>query len=119
MDNKRKVQIERRIEKIKSSLQEISAMRPGSLTRQFRNPKEQTREFFQLSYTHQMKSKSEYIRPEFVKSVKGEIDNYKRFRRLIDEWVALGIEYSRLSMKLLSEQSGAAKQGPPNSKKRR
>lgn len=119
MDNKRKVQIERRIKKIKSSLQEIGAMRPGSLTRQFRNPKEQTREFFQLSYTHQMKSKSEYIRPEFVKSVKGEIDNYKRFRRLVDEWVALGIEYSRLRMKLLSEQSGAAKQGPPNSKKQR
>jgi len=66
-----------------------------------------------------MKSKSEYIRPEFVKSVKGEIDSYKRFRRLVDEWVALGIEYSRLSMKLLSEQSGSAKQGPPNSKKQR
>ena len=66
-----------------------------------------------------MKSKSEYIRPEFVKSVKGEIDNYKRFRSLIDEWVALGIEYSRLRMKLLSEQREATKQVTPTSKKRR
>jgi hypothetical protein len=105
MNNKRLEQIEQRIEKIKIGLQAIDAMRPGSLTRQFRNPKDQTRAFFQLSYTHQMKSRSEYIRPEFVTSVKREIASYKRFRKLVDEWTALGIEYSRLRMKLHSEQT--------------
>jgi hypothetical protein len=118
MSNKRLVQIERRIEKIKAGLQKLGAMRPGSLTRQFRNPKEQTREFFQLSYTHQMKSRSEYIRPEFVTSVRMEVDNYKLFRRLVDEWVALGIEYSRLRMKLLSEQGENERRRPRKSSKR-
>ena len=38
MKNKRLAQIERRIEKIKAELAEIGEMRPGSLTRQYKDP---------------------------------------------------------------------------------
>ena len=99
MSRKRPDQIEREIEKIKGQLQNIQVMRPGSLTRQYRNPQKQTGGFYQLSYTYRMKSKTEYVRPGFVKAIRKQIRDYKRFRGLVERWVALGIEYSRLSMK--------------------
>lgn len=99
MENKTLSQIENEIETIKSQLMDIGDMRPGSLTKQYRNPKEQTGEFFQLSYTHKMKSRTEYVRPQFVQQVRKQIRNYKTFKKLIDKWVELGIQYSQLSMK--------------------
>ena len=80
-------------------------MRPGSLTKQYRNPKEQTGAFFQISYTYQMKSKTEYVRPAFVKEIRQQIRNYKKFKKLIDKWTALSIQYSQLSMKIKIEQT--------------
>lgn len=91
-------------------------MRPGSLTEQFRNPKERTGSFLQISYTHKMKSKTEYVRPEFVKEVRQQIRNYKKFKKLIEEWIELGIEYSRLFMK--SEIERGKQQGAKNKTKR-
>jgi len=99
MENKTLSQIKNEIETIKSQLMDIGDMRPGSLTKQYRNPKEQTGEFFQLSYTHKMKSRTEYVRPQFVAQLKQQIRNYKTFKKLIDKWVELGIQYSQLSMK--------------------
>jgi len=109
MGRKRPDQIEREIEKIKRQLQDIRVMRPGSLTRQYRDPQKQTGGFCQLSYTHRMKSKTEYVRPGFVKDIRKQIRDYKRFRRLVERWVALGIEYSRLSMKDPGKPSTAPK----------
>ena len=48
-------QIETQIERIKEQLQEIAEMRPGSLTRQYRVPKEKIGPYYQLSYMHKMK----------------------------------------------------------------
>lgn len=99
MNAKRLTQIERRIEKIKSELVLIGDMRPGSLTKQYRNPKEQTGAYYQLSYTLEMKSRTEYIRKEHVAEIRRQIRNYKRYKTLTTEWVALSIENSKLSMK--------------------
>jgi hypothetical protein len=92
-------QIQDDIRAIKSQLQNIGDMRPGSLTTQYRNRKERTGAFYQISYTYKMKSKTEYVRPEFVEQISQQIQNYKEFKKLIEEWVALGIQYSQLSMK--------------------
>ncbi len=119
MNTKRLEQIEQQIKKIKVQLQQLGIMRPGALTQQYRNPKERTRPFFQLSYTYQMKSRSEYIRPQFVPEVSLQIENYKRFKMLVDEWVALGIEYSQLAMKLAAEQADGAEGTTRARKKRR
>jgi hypothetical protein len=97
--------IEDEIQTIKSQLQDLGYMRPGSLTKQYRNPKEQTGAFYQISYTHKMKSKTEYVRPAFVKEVRQQIRNYKKFKKLIERWVELGIQYSQLSMKAEIERS--------------
>ena len=42
-------------------------MRPGSLTRQYKDPQHHTGAYWQISYTRQMKSRTEYVRKEYGK----------------------------------------------------
>ena len=100
MTNKRLDEIPKRIERIKTELAAIDEMRPGSLTRQYKDPKNKTGSYYQLSYTRDMKSRTDYIARECVRDVRREISNYKRFKTLTAQWVALSIEHSRLKMKL-------------------
>ena len=100
MSRKRIRQIEQRIERIKRTLREIGPMRPGSLTRQYKDPKNQTGAYWQISYTRQMKSRTEYVRQECVKDLRRRIATHKRFKRLVDQWIDLGIEHSRLTMQI-------------------
>ncbi len=93
-------QIEKRIERIKSELAKIEAMRPGSLTRQYKNPQQQTGAYYQLSYTLDMRSRTEYIRKGCISDVRRQIKQYKRHKQLNAEWVSLSIEHSKLAMKL-------------------
>jgi hypothetical protein len=93
-------QIEKRIDQIQSELVKIDAMRPGSLTRQYKDPKKQTGAYYQLSYTLDMRSRTEYIRKEWVSEIRRQIKQYKRYKQLNAEWVSLSIERSKLSMKL-------------------
>ena len=93
-------QIEKRIERIKSELAKIEGMRPGSLTRQYKDPQQQTGAYYQLSYTLDMRSRTEYIRKDCVSEVRRQVKQYKRHKQLNAEWVSLGIEYSKLAMKL-------------------
>ncbi|MCK7474234.1 MAG: hypothetical protein MZV49_13330 [Rhodopseudomonas palustris] len=99
MPEKSLKQIEKRIAKIQEVLTKIGPMRPGSLTRQFKDPKAQTGPYWQISYTRDMKSRTEYVRREFVSAVRREVATYKRFKKLVDEWIALSIEASKLRMK--------------------
>jgi hypothetical protein len=100
MSEKRMQQIERRIEGIKKALLEIGPMRPGSLTRQYKDPKQRTGAYWQISYTRQMKSRTEYVRKEYVKEVRRQTATHKRFKRLVDQWTDLSIEHSRLTMRI-------------------
>ena len=100
MNAKALSQIEKEIEKIKQQLVTIQPMRPGSLTRQYRKPKDKTGPYYQLSYTHKMKSRTEYVRAEFVEMIEEQISEYKRFRELVDQWVELSIEHSKMQMKI-------------------
>ena len=98
MKYKTLTQIEKRIEKIKQQLQNTEQMRPGSLTCQYRNPKEKTGPFYQLSYTHKMKSRTEYVRPEYVEQLRKQISEYKRFKELVEEWIEFGIQHSKMQI---------------------
>jgi hypothetical protein len=118
MKSKSIQQIEDEIQAIKSQLQALGEMRPGSLTRQYRNRKERTGAFFQISYTHRMKSKTEYVRPAFVKNVRRQIRNYKKFKKLVERWVALGILHSQLTMKSAIERSESPRTKKPRRNRR-
>jgi len=80
MGRKRIQQIERRIDRIKKALLGIGPMRPGSLTRQYKDPEHQTGAYWQISYTRRMKSRTEYVRREWVKGIRRQIANHKRFK---------------------------------------
>jgi len=99
MTKKRIAEIEKRIRKIKTELAAIEEMRPGSLTRQYKDPKHQTGAYYQLSYTRDMKSRTEYVPRESVREVRRQIASYKRFKALTTKWIALSIERCRLKMK--------------------
>jgi hypothetical protein len=100
MGRKRIQQIERRIDRIKKALLEIGPMRPGSLTRQYKDPERQTGAYWQISYTRRMKSRTEYVRRKWVREVRRQIATHKRFKSLLEQWIDLSIEHSRLTMQL-------------------
>lgn len=102
MSAKRLAKIEKDLAMIKAQLRKIGVVRPGSLTRQFKDPKKHTGAYYQVSYTHRMKSKTAYVRAHFVKEVRQQIRDYNKLKKLMARWVALGIEYSQLSMRLRS-----------------
>ncbi len=52
-----------------------------------------------------MKSRTDYVRREWVTAVRKQIVAYKRFKRLIDQWVDVGIEHSRLAMQIAKKKS--------------
>ena len=104
MSSKRLLQIERRIDRIKAELTAIGDLRPGSLSRQYKDPETGSGPYYQLSYTLDMRSRTEYIRRDCVSDIRRQIRNYKHFKKLCAEWIALGIEHSRLAMKLARSQ---------------
>jgi hypothetical protein len=87
---------EEQIERIKQQLLALGPMRPGSITRQYRLPKEKKRPFYQISYTHQRRGHSEYVRPENLQALRQETKTFRRFRKLVDQWVALALKASKL-----------------------
>jgi hypothetical protein len=98
MSQKRIHQIEQRIDRIKRALLEIGPMRPGSLTRQYKDPQHRVGAYWQISYTRRMKSRTEYVRPQWVKEIRRQTVAHKRFKRLVDQWIDLSIEHSRLTL---------------------
>jgi hypothetical protein len=100
MSQKRMPQIEQRIDRIKRILMEIGPMRPGSRTRQYKDPQHHTGAYWQISYTRRMQSRTEYVRQEYVKQVRRQTVTHKRFKRRVDQWIDLSIEHSRLTMQI-------------------
>ena len=100
MSQKRIQRIEQKIDRIKRTLVEIGPMRPGSLTRQYKDPQQRAGAYWQISYTRRMKSRTEYVRREWVTELRRQIATHKRFKRLVDQWIDLSIEHSRLNMQI-------------------
>ena len=99
MSAQRLAKIEKEIKVIKTRIAEIGVVRPGSLTRQYKDPKNKRGAYHQISYTHRMQSKTVYVRSDSLAQVRRQIRDYNKLKRLIERWMALGIEYSKLSMK--------------------
>ena len=91
--------IEGQVEGIKQELLALGHMRPGSITMQYRQPKEKLKPFYQLSYTFRMRSRTEYVRQDDVAALSEETANFKRFKKLIDKWVELELAASQLRVK--------------------
>jgi len=106
--------IEKQIEEIKAKLVLIGEMRPGSLNLQFTacgrsncrcmkpNSQKKHGPYYQLSYVHQGKSTSQFIRKEWVGSVRLQLANYKHFKDLTAQWVDLALTLAK--QKLLANK---------------
>lgn len=101
MINRKIEKIKKKIEEIKKELMGIERMRPGCLTRQI---SANGKNYYQISYTHKMKSKTEYVRKEFVERLRQEVKAYKKFKKLIQQWVDLAIERSKLEIENLKNE---------------
>jgi hypothetical protein len=87
---------EKRIRALLNQMSELGAMRPGTLSVQYRNPAEKKTPFNQLSYTHKGRSRSEYVRPESLATIRREVETYRKFRQLFEQVTDLSLEASRL-----------------------
>jgi hypothetical protein len=88
--------LESRLARVRKELMSIGDMRPGSITIQYRDPKERKHPFFQISYTHHMRSHSEYVRPENLKALKKETSVFKRFKSLVNQWIDISLKVSQM-----------------------
>lgn len=93
----------RRINEIKQELAELGEMRPGSISEQYNvcgkatcvckdpeNPKKHG-PYYQLSYTHQGRGRTEFVSKERVDEVRQQLERYRSFRALTKEWVDLSV----------------------------
>lgn len=99
--------VDQQIERIKRELMALGPMRPGSLTRQYRLPKVKRRPFYQISYTHQMRSHSEYVRPEHLKILRRETAAFHKFRKLIRKWIDLSLKASQMRIARANYQTSS------------
>jgi hypothetical protein len=57
-----------------------------------RDPVKQTGAFWQLSYTHNMRSFSRHVCSEELTHIEPLLANFKHLRQLVDRWVDLSIK---------------------------
>lgn len=86
--------LEAEIKKTKAAINALGHMRPGSLSHQTRA---RGKQYCQLSFSHSGKGHTEYVRPEYVRQVERELNNYRRFQELLRGWIELEIELSKLN----------------------
>lgn len=88
----------------------LGDIHPGSLSKQYNicgnpnckckdknNPKKHG-PYYQLSYVVNKKSTSRFIKKEFIGEVKKQIANYKKFKKLVEEWKIIGAELAKLKI---------------------
>lgn len=117
--NHREQILERRIARIKSDLQALGDLRPGSLSEQYNvcgvegcqckaSPPKKHGPYSQLSFTRKGKSTSRFVRREEVAVVRRQLRNYTALRALVDEWIDAAMELSVLRVEQQREGVGKA-----------
>lgn len=99
--------LEARIARIKTALAALGALRPGTLSAQFNvcgkpgcrckaDPPQKHGPYYQVSFTWQGKSHSEFVRREELATVRQQVGAYQRLRSLVDAWIATALELAQL-----------------------
>jgi hypothetical protein len=88
---------------IQEKLRAISAMHPGSVSRQYQvcgnpacrcmHPEKPQKHgpYYKLAYVHRGKPVCRFVRADCVEDVKQRLRAYKTFRTLMDRWIELSI----------------------------
>ena len=101
-------ELENRIGEIKNEIAKLGEIRTGSLTEQYnvcgkssckcKDPDDPQKHgpYYKLSYTRYRKSTSEFVRSEDVDLLRQQLQDYKTFMALKDEWIDRSIQLSKL-----------------------
>ena len=114
--NRRPLSLEAQIAKLKQAIVRLGDLRPGKLSQQYNvcgkadcrckaDPPQKHGPYYQLSFTRNGKSSTQFVRNEDLAVVRQQLRNYQRLRELIDRWITLGMELSRLRLQQSPEQS--------------
>ena len=120
--NRRQTSLEARIATLKQAIVRLGDLRPGKLSQQYNvcgkadcrckaDPPQKHGPYYQLSFTRKGKSSTQFVRKEDLAVVRQQLRNYQQLRELIDRWINLGMELSRLT--LPSARLGAVSRKPP------
>ena len=101
--------LERRIAKITTQLAQLGDLRIGSLSEQYNvcgragcrckaSPPIKHGPYHQLSFTRKGKSSTRFVRRGELRTVKQQMRNYEKLRKLVDQWINLGTELSNLKL---------------------
>ena len=108
--------IDQQIQRLKAQLAGLGPMRPGTLSRQYRKPRERQGAFWQISFTHQMKSRTEYVRESELAAIRQEIAAFRRYKKLTARWVELALLRSQTRLQQIragaNPESHSAKKRP-------
>ena len=102
--------LEAKIAKIKATLAALGDLHPGTLSQQYNvcgkpacrckaRPPRKHGPYYQVSFTWQGKSQSQFVRREDVPAVRAQLRNYQRLRTLLDTWISVAMELSRLRLR--------------------
>jgi hypothetical protein len=114
--NRRQQSLQARIDQLKQAVVGLGDLRPGKLSQQYNvcgkadcrckaDPPQKHGPYYQLSFTRNGKSATQFVRKEDLAVVRPQLRNYQRLRELIDRWIALGMELSRLKLPQSSKRS--------------
>lgn len=88
--------LESEIKAIQNEIASLGAMRPGSVSCQYQKPKTREKPFWQISFTHHGRGKTEYLQVQNVDAIKEETKRFARFKELVVQLTDLSLEASRL-----------------------
>jgi hypothetical protein len=109
VEDKRIAKWQAQLARVQAELAQLGPMRPGSLSQQFKDPAAKTGAYWQLSYTHNMRSRTRYVRPEEVTHLKPLLANFKRFRELVDQCVDLSVQIADRQTELRRADPGKSR----------
>jgi hypothetical protein len=115
--------LDKRIQKIKQRIAALGDLRPGAISQQYNvcgnpgcrckaTPPIKHGPYHQLSFTWKGKSSTRFVRDEEVPQVEKQLDNYRRLRELVDEWIRLAAELSDLRIHEQRQTAERTKIGP-------
>src|SRR2546426_12617060 len=116
--------LEMKIRKVKQEIADLGELRPGNLSRQYNvcgnpdcrckaTPPQKHGPYYQISFTWHGKSRTQFVRKEDLPEVRKQLQNYKRLRELVDTWIGLGMELSRLKIERDRERDRHSKKAQP------
>jgi Family of unknown function (DUF6788) len=121
--------LETRIQKIKRQINELGDLRPGTLSQQYNvcgspvcqckaTPPLKHGPYYKISLNRHGKSSSHFVRDEDLQDVQQQLENYRRLRELVDQWITLSAQLSTVRLQEKHRSIGPPPATRPNRKAR-